>query len=104
DGHLFFSKWPELDFRHGRINDDETATAAAASHSRVSAGTCMERDCLFSKTSARANYSPALFCGWRFRLVLLGADARIRARRTRSGGERLRDSEFGQWRRSITCR
>src|SRR6266550_3147901 len=30
----------------------------------------MESDRLFSKTSARAHDSPALFCGWRFRLVL----------------------------------
>src|SRR5213080_3846615 len=84
--HLFFSKRRELHCCHRRINNDEIAAANPASYSRVSAGTCMERDRLFSKTSARAHDSPALFCGRRFRLVLHGADACVRARRTRARG------------------
>ena len=56
----------------------------------------MERDRLFSKTSARAHDSPALFCGWRFRLVLHRANARIRARRTRPRSQRLRNSDFSE--------
>jgi len=42
------------------------------------------------RPSARAHDSPALFCGWRFRLVLHRADARIRARRPRPRSQRLR--------------
>ena len=51
---------------------------------------------VYSVTSARAHDSPALFCGWRFRLVLHGADARIRARRTRPRSQRLRNSDFSE--------
>src|SRR5207249_10120835 len=77
--HLFFSKRRELHCCHRRINNDEIAAAKPASYSRVSAGTCMERDRLFSKTSARAHDSPALFCGgvfgWSY-TVLMPALAR----------------------------
>ena len=56
----------------------------------------MERDRLFSNTSARAHDSPALFCGRRFRLILHGADACVRARRARARGQQIWNSYYSE--------